>query len=372
MVNSLQILRALAALLVVVWHSKLSIKGFAHNYWVDGESVFRSQNYPHIVNHLYLGVDIFFCISGFIMCLLLQRSSGGPRSSAQFLLDRAVRIIPPYWFFTAFVYIAYSVSSGAYNLGNFSGNAYADASRFLVSSLLLPSDQVPVLPVGWTLIHETLFYIACGLMICFRIHTRMITVIATMTVIATALYISRVYVWHGYVLSMFYLEFLAGVLAYTLVNLSQRYAATKIATAIALYFVASYVLDAYPSLVAELPVRQIFGSVIGFLLIHGLIGIDREFHITETCIGRAMVRIGNASYTLYLFHWFVLSILGKIAKHFFGAPVYIVVTWQIFCIAIAIVSSVFVAERFELPFHRWLVSRCRNKRNRTTPIMERA
>ncbi len=69
-IRSLQMLRALAALLVVVCHSHVALRMNTHNYWVDGDPAFRAANHFFLFNHLDLGVDIFFAISGFIMAML--------------------------------------------------------------------------------------------------------------------------------------------------------------------------------------------------------------------------------------------------------------------------------------------------------------
>ncbi len=74
---SVQILRALAALLVVIWHSHLAIKIFANNYWTSdiaghGQSASIIGFFP--LHYLYIGVDIFFVISGFIMAMLIERA----------------------------------------------------------------------------------------------------------------------------------------------------------------------------------------------------------------------------------------------------------------------------------------------------------
>ena len=72
MLNSVQYLRAMAALLVVGYH--------INSYQV----------------YLMSGVDIFFVISGFIM----WQSTRGGTSPRQFLTNRLIRIVPLYWLVT--------------------------------------------------------------------------------------------------------------------------------------------------------------------------------------------------------------------------------------------------------------------------------
>ncbi len=96
-IASLQVLRALAALLVVCWHSRLGIMHALHNYWPDGDAAFRATHYPSPLNHLDVGVDIFFCVSGYIMCLLVGRLPATLSGACGFLAKRILRIFPPYW-----------------------------------------------------------------------------------------------------------------------------------------------------------------------------------------------------------------------------------------------------------------------------------
>ena len=159
---AIQILRCVAALLVVVWHSQLSIKLFTRNYWSEGDSLFRALHFPSFANHLSVGVDIFFCISGFIMSMLAARTKSA--NAGSFIVDRFVRILPPYWLFTTIVIAVYLVNPG-FNVGEFTGEAGQDAVRIVKSFLLVPQDKNPVLGVGWTLIHEFLFYYLVALLI---------------------------------------------------------------------------------------------------------------------------------------------------------------------------------------------------------------
>ena len=95
----------------------------------------------------------------------------------------------------------------------------------------------------------------------------------------------------------------------------------------------------------------------GFLLISGLIGADKKYSFSTNIVGTMLMRIGDASYTLYLVHWFVLSIMGKIIGLVPDVPLLVVAAWHMLSIATAIALALFLAERIELPFHRWLLQR---------------
>lgn len=130
---SIQYLRALAAIWVVLFHQ------LNHHSWI-----FR------IGSH---GVDIFFVISGFIMVAMTDGRGIGP---ARFLLDRVARIVPIYWLATALCFVAAAAG----------WHFYAASARpdLLIRSLLfVPAINDggmawPTLFLGWTLNYEMFFY----------------------------------------------------------------------------------------------------------------------------------------------------------------------------------------------------------------------
>ena len=94
-------LRALAILPVVLFHATLSIylKGAAEQVSITGSDVFRSP-LGWIVSHGFLGVELFFVISGFVVTLPFARffllANGAKPSLKAFYLKRLTRIEPPY------------------------------------------------------------------------------------------------------------------------------------------------------------------------------------------------------------------------------------------------------------------------------------
>jgi exopolysaccharide production protein ExoZ len=354
-INSLQILRAIAALLVVFWHSRLAIMHAANAYWIEGDAAYRAAHYPALLNHLDIGVDIFFCISGYIMNLLIHKLPATGESSLVFLANRAIRIFPPYWFFTILIVLAFAVSRGKYNLGFLSGNPSSDSVRFLASILLLPQGQPPLLGVGWTLIHEFQFYLLCGLSVFLGINRRLPELLLAISVLAVALSLSDISVLHGYALSTFNIEFLFGALAFKLGKTVTRiFPVLQIAAALLCFFLLSRLLDSGISAEMTSIVRPVGSGLVGLLIIAGLIGADDKYAFSKSVIGVALMRIGDASYTLYLSHWFVLSIMGKLFALVPASSIAVVAAWHLLSVIAAIALAVFLAERVELPCHRQL------------------
>src|SRR5438876_1283510 len=140
LLEGIQILRAVAALLVVFHHaleeSRAAIPGPKSPDWL---TTFGAA-----------GVDIFFVISGFIMLYVSFPAGGPPASPQSFLFSRITRIYPLYWICLATIIALKSVVR--------SSSLPGDPNVFLGSILLLPGDYM-ILGPAWTLVYEMYFYI---------------------------------------------------------------------------------------------------------------------------------------------------------------------------------------------------------------------
>jgi len=126
---NLQFLRGLAAVGVVFYHTGFRLAGDWHTD--------------------FSGVAIFFVISGFIMCFITREDAD------RFFVKRFIRIVPMYWLSTFVMFFLHRLSPWSVN-----PPVAADLPRSL---LFLPSEQMPILGVGWTLNFEVYFYLVFGL-----------------------------------------------------------------------------------------------------------------------------------------------------------------------------------------------------------------
>jgi len=148
-IQNIQALRGVAVLLVVFLH-------------IMGMELTYSQNDLVIPNFFELGnsgVDLFFVISGFVMVAVTREAYQRTKKVQQFLYHRITRIYPLYWFYSSLVLSVYIIQPASINTdhGNFVNIIY--------SYLLLPQDHNTLVPVGWTLVHEMYFYFAFTLLL---------------------------------------------------------------------------------------------------------------------------------------------------------------------------------------------------------------
>ena len=154
---SIQFLRFFAAMLVVVMHAteaiSLRIPQYMHSgYWGLGSS----------------GVDIFFVISGFVMAITTSNKPGILRArlaqASLFIRRRIVRIVPLYWFYSL-LKMASVVLIPSLALRTTLDLPHIIYSFFFIPRLSPWGLVQPILPVGWTLFFEMLFYLVFALAI---------------------------------------------------------------------------------------------------------------------------------------------------------------------------------------------------------------
>lgn len=149
-------LRGLAALVVVLWHGSRFLSPYGTGI---GWSLFGSGR--------TMGVDLFFVISGFIMVYTTTKSDGSLRFTANYFKKRFLRIWPLYIVMTlAYVLISsgWSYFSTADGLRRFTESLTLIPQANLIGA---PMIEVPSLGVGWTLNYEVYFYLIFGLSLFF-------------------------------------------------------------------------------------------------------------------------------------------------------------------------------------------------------------
>lgn len=359
---SIQILRAFAAFMIVVWHSHLSIKNFDKTYWGSDNFEYMQEHYPFLFRHLDFGVDIFFCLSGFIMCMLVM--TGKEPEFRVYISRRVARIYPMYWFFSLLVIAAYALNKN-FNVGGFSGDRAADIQRIVLSLALVPQNKAPVLGVAWTLVQEMFFYCSVALMLMANGARRLVAWIAFVSAISVTLYLVGIELVNGQFLSIYYVEFLFGALAYRFHRSVAPHAPiAQISFGLALYIVLGAALELWPSSGPSL--LRVFGcGTMGFFFITGAIGLERSASKASSTT-RFLRVMGDSSYVLYLSHWLVLSALGKIGGLIGGLPRPAILLWHVSSIAAAVLFALAFHLAVEKPFNKWLWRLLPTRKDRVT------
>jgi peptidoglycan/LPS O-acetylase OafA/YrhL len=134
-------LRGIAVLLVAFSHLLLIEKKYGGNSIIPEFVLFGAS-----------GVDLFFVISGFVMVTITREKFRKPMEALKFIYHRVIRIYPVYWIYSVLVLIVFLIQPSWVNSAQ--GNQVDIVSSFL----LLPSNNLPLVNVGWSLVHEVYFF----------------------------------------------------------------------------------------------------------------------------------------------------------------------------------------------------------------------
>jgi len=294
MLVQLQYLRAIAALMVVYFHSILQVSkvqpDFQTDFYLSGET----------------GVDIFFVLSGFVMWLT---TAGREIRPLDFYRRRIQRIVPLYWLATLF---AASVALLAPTLLK---STVFDLPHLIASLFFLPwknpadpTMAVPVVVPGWTLNYEMFFYFVFGLLLLVREKYRIAALFATMT---TIILVCR-FMPGGMTAAKFYsdpiiYEFLAGVVLAKLyldkILLPQAVAWPALVVGFSFLLINEALCDA--------STRAYTWGVPAIVILYSAVSID----FSKLPVIATLNYIGDASYSIYLTHAFTLAFLRIICVH---------------------------------------------------------
>jgi exopolysaccharide production protein ExoZ len=295
--RALQALRALAAMLVVLFHTNHSVFGLS-KYWPD-------RPFGNVFEFGHAGVEFFFVLSGFIIFAAHHRDIGEQARFSNFMWKRMRRIYPVYWLILLIVAPLYFL------LPSFGTGVETQPGVILDSVFLLHlfGDNAVILTVSWTLFHEVLFYGVFSLMILNRR--------VGMAVLGAWMAGSVVATWFGaavpdgleFYFSPMHLLFAMGMGAAWLIARRQIPAPWLVLLAgTALFFGAG----AEEVSVAVLPVgvmNLIYGAG-SSLVVLAAVELERSGRIG---VPQSLVFLGNASYSVYLVHFVALSALAKLA-----------------------------------------------------------
>ncbi len=283
--------RGIAALVVVLFHASSSIFP-APQFW-------QARVFWRIFDFGYAGVFFFFVLSGFIIVHVHARDVGRPARLGRYLLKRAIRIYPLYWLVLAGI-----IAAGAVGIAKASPTSYFLPSVFLIG----PEDKATVVAVAWTLYHEILFY---GVFAAWLLNARLGAVVTAAWGLAIAAGLAMDLPVPHYIYAPVNLLFGFGVLTWRLSQVRLPLPGL-IAVAGAAGFIAVGADAVWWQTLTE-PVReQLYGlaSAVGLM---GAVALERR---RAVAVPRALLLFGAASYSIYLVHFPLLSLFGKLSAYF--------------------------------------------------------
>lgn len=316
--KSIQVLRALAALMVTIAHASEEAKYYFHFApWLE-------------TSPLGKGVDLFFVISGFIIYYSSLSLFGTDGAVKRFALNRFVRVVPMYYIFTTLmILVVILVPSGV-------KEARFDIAQIISSYTFIPYARydgriAPILSLGWTLNYEIFFYAIFASVMWLPARRAALTAITLLVALVVAGFFLRgvessiIRAWTDNII----LEFGAGVgiaMVYERWGKSLTINAWACVSIFLAALLAMYVLN-LPHLFAHKPPRFITAGIPAAIAVFSAVVLLPE--TWEVRLPGWLSALGDSSYSLYLSHRFVQRPLQMVAHRlpdipFMGA-VYLVV-----------------------------------------------
>ena len=310
--DNIQVMRGLAALSVVFMHVQMIHNGA-------------------------FGVELFYCISGFIMMHVTQKGCEG------FFVKRIIRIVPLYWAVTLAMAAILIIAPDVFRTQVFEGE-YLLKSLFFIPYYYKGKSGSTVnalLAVGWTLVMEVyyymVFYVSTRISKKYR-HLISSAVLIAVVVIAFATGSKNTFLrFYGQPVM---LEFILGMFSYRFLTAEKKKPVTKAKRVI--YLLSAAALWCF--LYCEKYIPQL--DKIDRFFRYGIIAFAvfvLLFRALEDCrIPRFFVVLGNISYSLYLTHSFVVQgfsrLIYNIDTFSVTGAVLVVVAVVPLCLAVAWVS----------------------------------
>lgn len=276
MLVHIQVLRFFAAFAVVAFH--------AWGIAPDGFKVPESA-IAFALSHGGRGVDLFFVISGFIIFYATHSAKLTP---AEFLRRRVERIVPLYFF------AIFAVTVLALTLPASFGTPGWYTPRHILKSLAFiafTDGEMPVVYVGWSLEYEMYFYLAVALLMALTrdVWRNIVMIFCALAIVGRIPGVGAALGNYAFFTDPMILEFVLGVIAGCLFVNGRVGWPMSVTAACAIAVV----------LVSDPANRVIVSGVPSAVLVAAAAFLSRK-RIDPSWLERALARLGDASYAIYL------------------------------------------------------------------------
>ncbi len=299
------------------------------------------------------GVDIFFCISGFMIMFSTHRDS------SFFLRKRLIRILPLYYLMTVGTFLLLLLFPGMFE------QTKADPVFLLKSLLFIPFDigggvLQPLMRIGWTVNCEFFFYIIFFIALHISRKFRgLLCGLFLAAAVAAANLIPSPPAFLAFYGNPVMLEFLLGIAAYYAAWGLYRLHRKKAFPGIGYPLSLAAIFTCFACLVITKPAINILGfrrplvwGLPAFIIV--ICAFLTGLYIKK--MPRFLVRLGDASFSLYLIHYYPVMLLDRAVFDFSACTPYALPGTAV-AIAISILLAFVSYMLIEKSFSGWLRGR---------------
>lgn len=270
-------------------------------------AVFVLFEHIRFLNCGAFGVDIFFCISGFMMMLSTHKGLD------RYWQKRLTRVLPLYYLMTIFTFLCLLFIPSMFEVST------ADPIQLVKSLCFIPFDIgggviQPLVRVGWTMNYEMFFYLIFYLSA--RLSNRYRGLICSIILVAVHLFV-KVFSPGSIILSFYgdsvILEFALGILAFYICRWIYgkkdagkigKIAATVSLFLAVIFFVMLVLMKARIYRVGFY--RVLWWGIPAWIVVVATFTAGLFFHSA-----RVLVLVGNMSFSIYLLHYYPVMLLDR-------------------------------------------------------------
>ena len=323
-------LRGIAILAVMCLH-------FIERGSQSGDTLIHANVWP-VFQHGYLGVQLFFVISGYCITAAMYGSMNKPRPFRYFIKRRLRRIFPPFWA-SIVLLVVLGIATIAI-LKTPRDVVFPLSSLDWIANVLLiqgPLQAPDANVVYWSLSIEMQFYLVMALALCWSRWTEAWLVAITIGCMALSHFTSLT-LWGT--VAAYWPEFICGIAAYYWLTGRMQYKWTPWLLIGLVLLDVGWLAGRYDALVLEngkfiKPIKILFclGCMIAMLALR-----PHDEKMSHWRPIKALAFIGLISYSLYLTHTTVGSRLINLADRLVGLDG---LKWLAFAAAAMVVSVAF-------------------------------
>lgn len=284
----IQLGRAVAAMLVVLYHGGRMLPQYLGHIGLANYFTFGNA-----------GVDFFFVLSGFIIFYVHRQDIDDPARLGHYIFRRITRVYPIYWAVTL-LGIGLLVARR-----DWAGLA---PTQVMASIFLIPTAQLPIVGVGWTLWHEMAFYTVFAVLI-FSRTIGLLVIALWASVVAYGIFVPHTDTLPHFIENPYHIEFVFGALAAYLARAKPVRMAPMLAGLGIFAFLAIGLTLNDLAIKHEFVGRVMYG-LSSALIVYGLAAWESGGNLRYPAWA---AYLGAASYSIYLIHTFLLGWMGKLA-----------------------------------------------------------
>lgn len=347
MYKSLHVARGIASLLVVLFHATGTIT--LEKYFGESANFLNSAFFPGQPRQAF-----FFVLSGYLIDHVHSKVLGQPTRLKRFIGRRITRIYPLYWIVFLCVYLTAAILLPEISIA-------LPPVELVKSRLLTPVEPglmwatgAPVLIVAWTLQYEMLFYSAYALCIYKKQMQFGILIVWLSLVLLRVLGYDLGYLVE-FATSQWTILFLIGVLFSRFrIQIKKIFKRVALHILMGVSFLATLV---YHNIYSNSPILDIhvaYGLCSGLIILSLIEFEERAGTLSPPPI---LLLLGSASYSLYLIHFPLLSLLNKLFSPYFPKTPLGVMTAFILMVVMCCAVAIFLYRLVEAPMRKHMSAR---------------